>query len=322
MEDYMKIYQKQYSNHYAYALSSYKGLKIEKIDGKNTCMVDIKSGDTTHTHVFEGYSIIRYKTDTGKLFTYTIGFLDDNVSTFKAATFFKDRQLPYDGKQIEMLKSNISLLESTSRVSYRDKSTISLIRIIIAAELDKGVVTVKFNPEFVKFIQDLYFWVPKPLFSTRDKLYPHAWSIGYEIYLQMMQNHRSGEFNLNIGRLIDISPFNPRIKLEKKKRLYEPFKRNCEYLNQLIPSLNITVPEYTRAFQNNSISIKITDKGLIESYNSNSIKNNIIELRTDAKIDNIKRARQLKSEGFTIKKIAETLKVSTRTIDRYIKGGK
>lgn len=324
MENYLKVKQKLYSNLFSRINTDKIHITIN-YDLLTTGILSHAIGNTEYDIVFyscidtfNGHTKPRYLTSTCKLFTYAISCLKGNVSEFRVSTFFNDRLLDNVGYNRNILKSDIVILNrQTCVIEWLNDDSCNKTVIIESATLNNGLITITFNPEFVEFINKTFFYLPELLLSTNDKLYPHAWGIGYEIYLQVMQNHRNGEFNLNIGRLVKMLPFKQDITLEKKKRIYEPFKRSCEYLNQLIPSLEIVVPEYTRNFLTENIKIKITDQNLLSNYNNKTT--NITLIREDNKIKIIKQIRRYRNEGFTIKQIAETLKISQSTVKRYTK---
>jgi len=272
-------------------------------------------------YCFKGLKDIKYNESTGKLFMYAISKLNNktNVAKVYINDYTKLRGFSLVADGYKQIKSDLLALGRLDGVLYSSRKLWFYSNIVIDTVIKDRFITIKFNEYFVNHIKDLYFWLPKELYRTKEKQAPHCWSLGYEIFKYIRTNsHAKNEcFNRSVESLIKSCNLRHKINTNLVKReLYNPLITSLNYLNDIQDIVSIEIPSYQKDLLKVNVSIKVKDKDLLDTYN---YKIQTLEKNKRNKQLNVKKAKELRSEGKTIKEIAVILNKTSRTINNYLR---
>ena len=299
---YLKLYQNGVSNGLRYSHSKYLVRKVEF----NNKELDCVFVDGTK-YIYRDYEKIMYGTSAGKLFIYAISKLGENTNVSK---FFINEYLDIRGYSrinngIEQLNNDILAVSSITTII---NEKVGFHHVVISMITKGKYVYAEFNKNFVEYVKQFYFWIPKSLYQTKDIKSEWTWAIGYYIFQYFMQNKNAKNkvFRKSVRDILNNSNVINCIDTNRKKQLlYTPFINALKYLNEIQDTLKIEILDYSNDFIDKMIEIKVLDTRLLDCYKTPKKLN--IEEHKRSKHEYITKTLELRNKSYTVVQIAEEL---------------
>lgn len=259
-----------------------------------------------------------------KLLVYIIYKLNTETcqSILDFSDYAKKRKIKETQKSRNQFYEDMSVLKAICNIRISSNSGLQILDTLIyrVKITPTGKYTITINPDFVKGLKDAYVNFPIELIGLNSYKYRNEFLVGWKIMCYLMIN-KSVEKRISVKNLLCVTDL-PETEMIKDRNFIRniklPFEEILDNLCLFVPDLELRFDDFKsfKEFEEGFINIKINNRELLKQFNKNKIP---LKNGPSKKRENIKLCKRYLKNGKSVIEIAELLRVSKKTVNRYKK---